>query len=146
MHNRRLTTGISRGFTCVIQTASARSLCKTAMFFKLACELFFLWLTAGGCSFGPHRRPEITCSSVASSTAGHLPVTKKLTSIFPNGPRPSDDQLDIIVADTEGMLYSVLQSYLTDFVSVLELVEGLGDPDDVYKRKVKKGAHCADVS
>lgn len=69
-----------------------------------------------------------------------------LVSIFPKAPRVSDDQLDIVVADTEGMLYSVLQSYLTDFVSVLELVEGLGDPDDVYKRKVKKGAHCADIS
>ena len=70
----------------------------------------------------------------------------KLVSIFPNGPGVSDDQLDIIVADTEGMLYSVLQPRLTDFVSVLELVEGLGDPDDVYKRKVKKGAYCADIS
>ena len=77
---------------------------------------------------------------------GHLPVTKKLASIFPNGPRLSDDQLDIIVADTEGMLYSVFQSYLTDFLSVLELVDGLGDPDDVYKRKVKKGADCADIT
>ena len=44
------------------------------------------------------------------------------------------------------MLYSVFQSYLTDFWSVLELVDGLGDPDDVYKRKVKKDAHCADIS
>jgi hypothetical protein len=76
----------------------------------------------------------------------HLPVTKKLASLFPDGPRPSDDQLDIIVADAEGMFYSVLHSYITDFVPVLELVEGLGDPDDVYKRKVKKGAHCADIS
>jgi hypothetical protein len=31
-------------------------------------------------------------------------------------------------------------------VSVLELVEGLGDPDDAYKRKVKKGAHRVDIS
>jgi hypothetical protein len=31
-------------------------------------------------------------------------------------------------------------------LSVLELVEGLGDPDDAYKRKVKKGAHCVDIS
>lgn len=77
---------------------------------------------------------------------GHLPLTKKLASIFPSGPRLSDDQLDIIVADTEGTLYSVLQPYLADFVLVLELVEGLGDPDDAYKRKVKKGAHCADIS
>ena len=77
---------------------------------------------------------------------GHLPLTKKLASIFTRGPRLSDDQLDIIVADTEGMSCSVLQPYLTDFVSVLELVEGLGDPDDAYKRKVKKGAHCADIS
>ena len=44
------------------------------------------------------------------------------------------------------MLYSVFQSYLTDSLSVLELVDGLGDPDDVYKRKVKKGADCADIS
>lgn len=71
---------------------------------------------------------------------GQLLLTKKLASIFPSGPRLSDERLDIIVADTEGMLYSVLQSYLTDFVSVLELIEGLGDPDDVYRRKVKKGA------
>jgi hypothetical protein len=70
----------------------------------------------------------------------------KLTSIFLNGPCVSDDQLDIIVADTEGMLYTIPQPYLTDFVSVLELVKGLGDPYDVYKRKVKKGAHCTDVS
>jgi hypothetical protein len=71
---------------------------------------------------------------------------KKLASLFPNGPRLSDDQLDILVADAEGIFYSVLQSYIIDFVSVLELVEGLGEPDDVYKRKVKKGAHCADIS
>jgi hypothetical protein len=31
-------------------------------------------------------------------------------------------------------------------VSVLELVKGLGDPDDAYKRKVKKGAHRVDIS
>ena len=31
-------------------------------------------------------------------------------------------------------------------MSVLELVEGLGDPDDAYKRKVKKGAHRVDIS
>jgi len=31
-------------------------------------------------------------------------------------------------------------------VSVLELVEGLGDPDDAYKRKVKKGVHGVDIS
>src|SRR5882724_2815368 len=30
---------------------------------------------------------------------GPLPVTKKLASLFPNGPRLSDDKLDIIVAD-----------------------------------------------
>jgi len=45
-----------------------------------------------------------------------------------------------MVADAEGMLHFVLQFYFTDFVSVLELIEGLSDPDDVYKRKVKKGA------
>jgi hypothetical protein len=77
---------------------------------------------------------------------GHLRLKKRLLSIFPSGPRVSDDQLDIIVADTEGMSYSALLPYLTDFVSVVELVEGLGDPDDAYKRKVKKGAHCVDIS
>ena len=30
-------------------------------------------------------------------------------------------------------------------MSVLELVEGLDDPDDAYKRKVKKGAHRVDI-
>ena len=30
-------------------------------------------------------------------------------------------------------------------MSVLELVEGLGDPDDAYKRKLKKGAHHVDI-
>jgi len=71
---------------------------------------------------------------------------KKLVSLFPNGPCLSDDQLDIIISDLDGMLYSVFQAFIVDFVSVLELVEGLGEPDHVYKRKVKKGAHCVDVS
>ena len=31
-------------------------------------------------------------------------------------------------------------------MSVLELVEGLGDPYDAYKRKVKKGAYRVDIS
>ncbi|KAF8623060.1 hypothetical protein AX15_006528 [Amanita polypyramis BW_CC] len=53
---------------------------------------------------------------------GHLSLMKSLKSIFPTGPCLSHERLDIIVADTE----------------VLELVEGLGDPDDVYKRGVKK--------
>ena len=65
--------------------------------------------------------------------------TQLLSSVFPNGPHGSD--LDIIVADTEGMIYSIFQLYLTDFVSVLEMTEGLGDPYDVYNRKLKKGAH-----
>ena len=76
----------------------------------------------------------------------HLPETKKLASLFPNGPRLSDDQLDIIICDSEGMVYSVFQAFIADLVLVLELVEGLNDPDHVYKRKVKKGAHCVDVS
>ena len=62
-----------------------------------------------------------------------------LSSVFPSGPHGSD--LDIIIADTEGMIYSIFQLYLTDFVSVLEMTEGLGDPYDGYKRKLKKGAH-----
>jgi len=44
-----------------------------------------------------------------------------------------------MVADAEGVVHFVLQLYFTEFASVLELIEGLGDPDDVYKRKVKKG-------
>jgi len=62
-----------------------------------------------------------------------------LSSVFPNGPHGSD--LDIIIADTEGMIYSIFKLYLTDFVSVLEMTEGLGDPYDVDYRKIKKGAH-----
>jgi len=38
----------------------------------------------------------------------HLPLTKKLTSIFPTGPHLSGEWLDIIIANTEGMLYAVL--------------------------------------
>jgi hypothetical protein len=64
-----------------------------------------------------------------------------LASVFPDGPCLTHNKLDIIVADVEGMLYSVFQSYLTNFLSVLELIDGLGNPDDVYKRKGKKGAH-----
>ena len=77
---------------------------------------------------------------------GHLRAMGSLTSIFPNGPCPTHDKLDIIVANAEGMFYSVLQSDLTDFFSVLESSEGLGDLDHVYKRRVKKGAHCHDIS
>ena len=75
----------------------------------------------------------------------YLQETNDLASIFPDGPCLTHDKLDIIVADPEGMLYSVFQSCLTDLLSVLGLIDGLGDPDDVYKRKVKKGAHCADI-
>ena len=71
---------------------------------------------------------------------------RRLASLFPNGPRLSDDQLDIIVSNAEGMFCSVFQAFIADFVLFLELVEGLGDPDDVYKRKVKKGTHCVDIS
>jgi len=70
----------------------------------------------------------------------YVQETNVLPSVFPDGPCLTHDKLDIIVADAEGMLYSVFQSYLTDFLSVLELIDGLGDPYDVYKRKVKKGA------
>ena len=81
----------------------------------------------------------------AQPANSHLPETKKLASLFPNGPRLSDDQLDIIVSNAEGMFCSVFQAFIADFVLVLELVEGLGDPDDVYKRKLKKGAHRVDI-
>ena len=65
--------------------------------------------------------------------------SETLSSVFPNGPHGSD--LDIIIADTEGMIYSIFKLYLTNFVSVLEMTEGLGDPYDVDYRKIKKGAH-----
>ena len=61
---------------------------------------------------------------------------ENLASIFPNGPCLTHNKLDIIVANVECMFYSVFQSYFTDFFPVLELSEGLGDPDHVYKRKV----------
>ena len=70
--------------------------------------------------------------------------SETLLSVFPNGPHGSD--LDIIIADTEGMIYSIFQLYLTDFVSVLEMTEGLGDPYDACNRKLKKGAHAAGIS
>ena len=31
-------------------------------------------------------------------------------------------------------------------MSVMELMDGFGDPDDAYKRKIKKGAHCVYIS
>ena len=66
-----------------------------------------------------------------------------VSSVFPDGPHPArHSKLDILVADPEGMFYSILQSYLTDFLPVQELLEGLGDPYDAYKRKVKKGEYC----
>ena len=73
------------------------------------------------------------------SVDNQIDKLETLSSVFPNGPHGSD--LDIIIADTEGMIYSIFQSYLTDFLSVLEMTEGLGDPYDVYNRKLKKGAH-----
>lgn len=77
----------------------------------------------------------------------HLDTKEKLTSFFPNGPSQSDDMLriHIIIADAEGMVLhcpSSHASHLTYFVPVLELAKDVGDPGGVYKRKVKKGAHC----
>jgi hypothetical protein len=82
-----------------------------------------------------HERPE----------NAYLQETNNLASVFPDGPCLTHDKSDIIVADPEGMFYSVFQSCLTDILSVLELIDGLGDPDDVYKRKIKKGTYCADI-
>ena len=77
----------------------------------------------------------------------HLSTSKKLVSLFPGSPHSSDDQLDFIVADAEGMmLYSVFQTHLTDFLSVLEFTEGLGDADYQYKREITKSVYRADVS
>ncbi|KAJ3508829.1 hypothetical protein NLJ89_g5539 [Agrocybe chaxingu] len=55
-------------------------------------------------------------------TNSQLKQTRRISTVFPSGPHPSDDKLDIIIADTD----------------VLELRDGLGDPNDRYKRKVKK--------
>lgn len=77
-------------------------------------------------------------------TNTQLNETKLLDLVFPNGPHPrKNSQLDIIVADLEGMLYSILRFYPPDCPSVLEMIEGLGDPYDMCNRKLKKGAHCA---
>jgi hypothetical protein len=63
---------------------------------------------------------------------------KKVSSFFPDGLYPFNGRLlDIMMANTGGILFSILQSYLTDFVSVLKLVDNLGYLDDVYKRKDK---------
>lgn len=66
--------------------------------------------------------------------------------IFPDGSHPiSSLNLDIIVAEDEGMAYPILRSYLADFVSVLEMVDALSDPHEAYDGKVKKGAYCAGI-
>ena len=62
---------------------------------------------------------------------------EKLTSVFPD---LSDDMIHIIIADAMGMLYSVFQTYLTDFLLVLESIDSVDDLDYHYKRKVRKGA------
>lgn len=72
-----------------------------------------------------------------------LDETRNLSCVFPNGPHGSYDKLDIIVADGESAFFSILQYYVTYFVSVLEMADSLGDPYGAYNRKVKKGAHCA---
>jgi hypothetical protein len=38
---------------------------------------------------------------------GHLPLMRKLSSIFSTGPHICDDRLDIMVVGAGGMLYSV---------------------------------------
>jgi hypothetical protein len=67
----------------------------------------------------------------------HIPSTKKLSirrparyHRFPWG----------------GYVLLCLLILINHFVSVMELVGGLGDSDDAYKRKVKKGAHCVYIS
>ncbi|KAG5636817.1 hypothetical protein H0H81_006764 [Sphagnurus paluster] len=57
-----------------------------------------------------------------------LDEMKKLSSIFPNGPRGSDDKLDIIIADAE------------------EMVDALSDPHVAYNKKVKNALNeCLDT-
>ena len=62
---------------------------------------------------------------------------EKLTSVFPD---LSDGMIHVIIADATGMLYSVFQTFLTDFLLVLESIDSVGDLDYHYKRKVRKGA------
>ena len=55
-----------------------------------------------------------------------------LSLIFSDGPHPlRGSKLDILVANAEDMFQLILHFYLNNFLSVLELLEGLGDPYDI---------------
>ena len=62
---------------------------------------------------------------------------EKLTSVFPD---LAGGVIHVIIADATGMLCSVFQPFLTDFLLVLESIDSVGDIDYHYKRKVRKGA------
>jgi len=66
-----------------------------------------------------------------------------LSSLFPNG--PSSGVIHIMVADSEGMFYSAFPLYIADFMSVLERVEGLGDPLYFKHKKLRKGADFVNI-
>ncbi len=74
-----------------------------------------------------------------------LPVTATIESSFPSGPIPKN-RIHIIVATPERMLYTVLYPILLILMSVLQSLEDLGDPHDVYQRKLKKGLHITEIS
>ena len=67
----------------------------------------------------------------------YLKDFEDLSSLFPDG--PSSSLFHIVVADLEGMLYSVSPLYITNSVSVLERVEGLGNPLYFHHKKLRKG-------
>ena len=77
---------------------------------------------------------------------GDLRGTATIESSFPLGPSLSKDKIHIIVATPERMWYTVLHPILLLLMSVLESIEDLGDPHDVYQRKLKKGVHSTEIS
>lgn len=73
-------------------------------------------------------------------------IMKPVSKVFPEGPHPVlNEQVDIIIVTAEGMFYSFFRPYFADAASVLEMLDGLGDPFAVYNRKVKKGAYCVGI-
>ncbi len=66
-----------------------------------------------------------------------------LLYVFPNG--PSSVVPHIIVSDLEGMLYSTFALYIADFMPVLEMSEGLGNPLFSHHKKLRESVHFVDT-
>jgi len=62
-----------------------------------------------------------------------------LSDVFPDG--PSSVVPHIIVSDPEGMSYSTFLLYIADFLPVLEMSEGLGDPLFFHHKKLRESVH-----